>query len=359
MSLSGIPRVKKGYKLYDMDNKKFLVSRDVHFFETIFPYQTDSPTSSSVLPLPQTDIPPSRPIESTTMLHNHQANHPPTPSLPMDPTSSTPPDPIPIPSESCSPIEHDTTNPIPTTTLLLSPSDPIAPLRVSLRIKHAPAWQHDYHLSHAIVSPCQSSEPTPITTGTKHPLSNFLSYSQFSPSHRSFLAHISGHMEPTTYDQAVSDPQWCAAMQAELDALALNNTWSLVSLPTGYKLIGCKWVYRIKYHSDGTIERYKARLVAKGYTQVEGVDYIETFSPTAKLTTLRCLLAIAASRHWFLHQLDVQNAFLHGDLDEEVYMVPPPGLRRQGENLVCRLNKSLYGLKRASRNWFSKFSTAI
>jgi hypothetical protein len=148
-------------------------------------------------------------------------------------------------------------------------------------------------------------------------------------------------------------------MNAELEALEQNNTWSLVPLPSGHKPIGCKWVYKIKYKSDGTIERYKARLVAKGYTQVEGIDYQETFSPTAKVTTLRCLLTVAAARNWFIHQLDVQNAFLHGDLHELVYMEPPPGLRRQGENIVCRLNKSLYGLKQASRNWFSTFSEVI
>ncbi|XP_021831999.1 uncharacterized protein LOC110771952 [Prunus avium] len=89
-------------------------------------------------------------------------------------------------------------------------------------------------------------------------------------------------------------------MQAELDALMHNDTWTLVPLSTGHKPIGCKWVYKIKYHSDGSVERYKARLVAKGYTQLEGIDYQETFSPTAKLTTVRCLLAIAASRNWFL-----------------------------------------------------------
>ncbi|BFG28600.1 hypothetical protein CerSpe_148740 [Prunus speciosa] len=148
-------------------------------------------------------------------------------------------------------------------------------------------------------------------------------------------------------------------MQYELAALEANHTWSLTPLPHGKKPIGCRWVYKIKCYSDGTIERYKARLVAKGYTQLEGIDYHDSFSPTAKMITVRCLLAMAATQHWSLHQLDVNNAFLHGDLREEIYMSPPPGLQRQGENLVSRLNKSLYGLKQASRQWFAKFSTAI
>lgn len=116
----------------------------------------------------------------------------------------------------------------------------------------------------------------------------------------------------------------------ELDALDKNNTWSLVSLPPGHKPIGCRWVYKVKYRSNGNIECYNARLIAKGYTQVEGIDYKETFSPTVKLTTLRCLLSITATRNWFTHQLDVQNAFLHGDLHEVVYMTPSLGLCRQG-----------------------------
>jgi hypothetical protein len=166
-------------------------------------------------------------------------------------------------------------------------------------------------------------------------------------------------MEPKSFLQAMKQPKWRNAMRAKIDALKANYTWTLTAFPPNKKPIGCKWVYKIKYNPDGSVERYKARLVAKGYNQQESLDYTETFAPVAKLVTVRVLFALAATHNWHLHQLDVNNAFLHGDLDEDVYMHLPPSFGRKGETQECKLNKSLYGLKQASHQWFAKFSSAL
>ena len=147
-------------------------------------------------------------------------------------------------------------------------------------------------------------------------------------------------------------------MSDELAALERTSTWELVPLPPGAVPITCKWVYKVKTRSDGSVERYKARLVARGFQQEHGRDYDETFAPVAHMTTIRTLVAVAAVRRWSLSQLDVKNAFLHGDLQQEVYMVPPPGFA-VSPGLVCRLRRALYGLKQAPRAWFERFSTAV
>jgi len=134
-------------------------------------------------------------------------------------------------------------------------------------------------------------------------------------------------------------------MTTKIEALELNKTRSIVDLPPGRKPINFKWVYKVKYNSDGSIERYKARLVIRGDRQVEGVDYTETFAPITKMTTARCFLSVAAARGWELNQMDVHNAFLHGNLEEEVYVTLPLGFQAYGSSKVYRLRKSLYGLK--------------
>ncbi|KAL0309998.1 UNVERIFIED_CONTAM: Retrovirus-related Pol polyprotein from transposon RE1 [Sesamum radiatum] len=173
----------------------------------------------------------------------------------------------------------------------------------------------------------------------------------FTPAHRSFIANVAAIQEPRSFAQACQDERWNAAMQYELDALERNQTWDLCDLPANKKAIGSRWVYKVKLLPDGSVDRYKARLVAKGYSQIEGVDYFDSFSPVAKTVTVRVFLAIASSYSWPISQLDVNNAFLHGHLEEEVYMLPPEGYLRARPGQVCRLKRSLYGLKQASRQW--------
>ncbi|KAK1652815.1 hypothetical protein QYE76_070620 [Lolium multiflorum] len=148
------------------------------------------------------------------------------------------------------------------------------------------------------------------------------------------------------------------AMAEEIAALERTGTWDLVSPPPGVRPITCKWVYKIKTRSDGSLERYKARLVARGFQQEHGRDYDETFAPVAHMTTVRTLLAVASVRRWSVSQLDVQNAFLNGELSEEVYMQPPPGYSVP-DGMVCRLRRSLYGLKQAPRAWFERFASMV
>jgi hypothetical protein len=147
-------------------------------------------------------------------------------------------------------------------------------------------------------------------------------------------------------------------MAEEIAALERTGTWDLVPLPSHARPITCKWVYKIKTHSDGSLERYKARLIARGFQQEYGRDYDETFAPMAYMTTVRTLLTVASIRHWSISQLDVKNAFLSGELREETYMRPPPGYFVP-DGMVCRLRRSLYGLKQAPRAWFQRFASVI
>jgi len=159
--------------------------------------------------------------------------------------------------------------------------------------------------------------------------------------------------------EALGNPKWNQAIIEEMAALQKNETWELMPLPEGKKAVGCKWIFSIKYKADGTIDGYKARLVAKGYTQSYNIDYQETFSPVAKLNTVRVLLSISANLDWPLHQFDVKNTFLHGNFEEEVYMDVPPRFATSHVGVVCKLHKALYSLKQSPRAWFVWFSLAM
>ena len=165
--------------------------------------------------------------------------------------------------------------------------------------------------------------------------------------------------EPQTYKAALEfseAPYWKEAIQSEMESIMQNNTWELVNLPPENKPIGHKWIFKRKLRPDGTIDKYKAHLVAKGYIQKEGLDYFDTYSPVARITSIRLLIAITSVYNLEIHQMDVKTAFLNGELDEEIYMEQPEGFIVKGqEKKVCKLIKSLYGLKQASTQWHEKF----
>jgi len=169
--------------------------------------------------------------------------------------------------------------------------------------------------------------------------------------------------EPTSFEEAMRSTEaskWQEAMEDELKSMSTNKVWDLEKIPEGAKTVGCKWVYKVKRDSKGNIERYKARLVAKGFTQREGIDYNETFSPVSSKDSFRIIMALVAHFDLELHQMDVKTAFLNGDLEERVYMAQPKGFVVTGkERMGCRLKKSIYGLKQASRQWYLKFDKTI
>jgi hypothetical protein len=176
----------------------------------------------------------------------------------------------------------------------------------------------------------------------------------------SFTVTASTEVEPTSFTEASKHLHWREAMNNEFNALKHNGTWSLIPRKSHMNLVGCKWVFQIKRKPDGSVDRYKARLVAKGFHQQQGIDYSETFSPVVKPTTIRTVLSIAVSSNWCIKQLDVTNAFLHGFLQENVYMVQPPGyVHPSFPDHVCHLKKSLCGLKQAPRAWFSCLSSQL
>ncbi|WJZ87684.1 hypothetical protein VitviT2T_007049 [Vitis vinifera] len=286
----GYPPGIKGCRLYDVVTKQIFISQDAIFHEEIFPFHTATPLDKLIGPFPNLVLPisslePSPISQSIVYAPSIDSNI----SLPI--------------SGGLSPTLDSAFNNIASELFdsdlhVSAPSLAKVLLRRSIRVSKPPSYLKDFHcnlLSHKDLPSC----------ATSYPLSKHLSHGSLSAS--------------------VKFPLWRAAMKAELDAMELNKTWSVVSLPKGKHSIGCKWIYKVKYKSDGSIERHKAPIVAKGYTQQVGLDFFETFSPVAKLVTVKVLLALATIQKWHLVQLDVNNAFLNGYLFEEVYMDLPLG----------------------------------
>lgn len=332
--------------MYDLDSKEFFVSRDVVFIEKEFPYDNT--------------------VEHEKLEHNGIVGH-----FGREETLSE-----------TTEQEHDSGGDREITERQLDDSQRIeisgvregtdehvnTNIKESLGRGHkerrASTRLHDYVL-HTVQKSTSSLSPSPRSpdnvhsSGSPYPIKDYINCDNFSVAHRVFLAAVTAGVEPNSFGEAMKDEKWRKSMQKEIQALEDNVTWTVQSLPQGKRAINCKWVYKIKYNADGTIERYKARLVILGNRQLEGIDYHETFAPVAKMVTVRTYLAVAAAKDWEIHQMDVHNAFLHGDLQEEMYMTMPPGFNSGKPGMVCRLNKSLYGLRRAPRCWFAKLAAAL
>ena len=343
----------------DLETNSIFVSRDVIFYENIFPFASSSPSSilsdSTSFDYTSTSFvfPHSVPDSSISNLSFLNESSGPFPDsadnvsanqIPNPPSHSQSPHVTPVVIDS----KHDL---VPMS--VSRPNSPL-PFKKSTRQHNPPSYLKDYS--------CKSTTSTPISSkpssGLPYDIFACLTYSNLTKHYKKFVMAIDfTSPDPTSFHEAVQSPDWRAAMDKEIATLELTNTWTLATLPPSKVPIGCKWVYRTKYKSNGSIERYKACLVAKGYTQREGLDYTATYSPIAKSISVRMVLSLVAVKGWVLHQMDVNNAFLHGDLDEEVYMSLPPNFHSKGEcasnpncgPLVCKLNKSLYGLKQASR----------
>jgi hypothetical protein len=174
------------------------------------------------------------------------------------------------------------------------------------------------------------------------------------------IASQSVPREPQNVQTALAHLGWKTTMEEEFAALQLNQTWTLIPRTPDLHIIGSKWVFKTKLKPDGSLDRLKARVVAKGYYQIDGIDYTETFSPVVKPGTIRMIISTALIQGWPIRQLDVKNAFLHGNITEDIYMEQPPGMAdSQHPEYVCKLQKALYGLKQAPCAWFDRFSTFL
>ncbi|PKU73457.1 Retrovirus-related Pol polyprotein from transposon TNT 1-94 [Dendrobium catenatum] len=305
----GYSSSQKGYRCYNLQTHKIHISRHVVFHEKHFPYQpqtTISPhsitNSSPLLLIPISTI-------STT------TNSPPVPPAPHHSPITSSPHISSTSSSSPFSTSSSNTDQIPSTPL------PLPPHQMQTRSKTG-------NLKPKVIFDL-STTTTPLPT-------------------------------PSTFAEANKHSHWRAAMSNEFLALQKQSTWSLTPPPANSPVLGCKWLFKVKLPSSGQAPTYKARLVAQGFAQEYGINYKETFSPVAKMATVRILITIAVTRGWSILQFDISNAFLHGDLPDVVYMKQPHGfVDEQFPHYVCQLHKSLYGLKQAPRQWFDKLTSSL
>ena len=297
-----------------------VISPTSHESNTIPPSQCPLPTVSVPVPVPDHTTTYSSLLPTAPILDHTATYSSPLPTVPIPDHTASSTSPIeptvsllshmPLPTgftNNCAPIS---TTFIPT----FLPTNPVPNLNSEVAPLTDNTHSTDMPLPH-----------THLPLAVPHPMQTRSKSGIFKPK-LTYAALIDYALtEPTSYTVASKHSSWCTAMDEEFQALQKQGTWSLVPLPPSKNVEGCKWVYKLKTHSDGTIAKYKARLVAKGFYQQHGIDFNETFSPVIKPPTVRLVLSLAVSLNWPLRQLDVKNAFLHGTLKEEVYMTQPQG----------------------------------
>ncbi|PKU64658.1 Retrovirus-related Pol polyprotein from transposon TNT 1-94 [Dendrobium catenatum] len=303
----GYAETAKGYRCLNTQTHKIIVSRNVKFNESNFPFKNRSEQASPISDFtpPSLLIPHS--ISNSTKTSNNSVQLSDVQLTSSQPQISS----LPIPEPSGNDLN-------------------VASVR-------APATEHTHHMI------------TRTRTGSLKPVTKLN------------LLHVEmNDTDPTTFTEANKHFEWRRAMAEEFFALQKQGTWDLVPPPPNSSILGSKWTYRTKRNADGSIARHKARLVAQGNQQELGLDYQETFSPVAKLPTIRILFTIALFYKWQIHQLDVANAFLHGDLNDTVYMKQPKGFEDSSNpEHVCRLRKAIYGLRQAPRQWYTTFTSYL
>ncbi|PKU63872.1 Retrovirus-related Pol polyprotein from transposon TNT 1-94 [Dendrobium catenatum] len=301
----------KGYKCQNLATHKVIYSRHVQFNESSFPF----PNRTSAALSPTMPLPPSLLTPASVQQHNISSG-----SM----RHSTPT------------VQNNVNVSQPTATSSTTPAITI-PTSASVDLNIQAVLHH------------------------KHPMTTRRQTGSLKPVQKLNLLHKEqSSLDPTSYSEASKKFEWRRAMAEEFIALQKQGTWELVAPPSTCSILGSKWTYRTKYNSDGSVARFKARLVALGNQQEHGLDYSDTFSPVAKLPTIRILFTIALFYSWKILQLDVTNAFLHGDINEVVYMKQPKGFEDStNPNHVCRLRKAIYGLRQAPRQWYTTFTSYL
>lgn len=332
----------KAYRCYCPSDQKIYISRNVQFNETLghdfsssAPDVIDTQFFDSILESVEPELPADVADTSAPLPDDGPALEQTEPTLPdlpddtmIEPSSSPASPAVPLPTTQLIRASLPGANRLRAKTRKVT--TPLVPLISSSRIRRTPRYLTDYYHDSHLAFKCE--DPVEFALETLHSLD-----------------------EEMTVAEALVHPGWSAAITSEFDSLMENDTWDYCDLPNDRRALDSRWVLRVKHDLNPTHTRLKARLVAKGYEQQSGIDYGETFAPVVKWSTLRTIVAIAAACGWPISHLDVITAFLNGKLRETIYMRQPPGYELKGfEHLVCRLKRSIYGLKQSPRTWYEE-----